>query len=166
MIIRNVNLNDQSNQIRISLMDVLQIRENLQIPYHELHIQACRSSGPGGQHVNTSSTKVRITWNPIMSRALNEEDKAYLINRLSGRISKEGEISCASQEGRSQQQNLENALDQLKTLILKGLFVPKDRVPTKPTKAQKERRLREKKEQTRIKSQRTENKNIHRKGEY
>ena len=134
-------------------MDVLQIRENLQIPYHELHIQACRSSGPGGQHVNTSSTKVRITWNPSTSTALSEEEKLYLLERLSGRISKEGEISCASQEGRSQQQNLENALDQMKALILRGLFVPKDRVATKPTRAQKERRLREKKEQTRIKYQ-------------
>jgi ribosome-associated protein len=147
-------------------MDVLQIRENLQIPYHELHIQACRSSGPGGQHVNTSSTKVRITWNPSTSTALSEEEKLYLLERLSGRISKEGEISCASQEGRSQQQNLENALDQMKALILRGLFVPKDRVATKPTRAQKERRLREKKEQTRIKSQRSENKSIYRKGEY
>jgi ribosome-associated protein len=125
-------------------MEILEIRENLSIPMNEIRIQACRSSGPGGQHVNTSSTKVRVIWIPSQSSALSEEEKAYLCQRLSYRITKEGEISCASQNERSQAKNLDQALNQLKKLILDGLFVPKERIATKPSRSQRESRMREK----------------------
>ncbi len=126
-------------------MEMLEIKENLSIPMHEIRIQACRSSGPGGQHVNTSSTKVRVIWNPSQSTALSEEEKTYLCQKLSYRISKEGEISCASQNERSQAKNLEYAVNQLKSLILEGLFVPKERIATKPSRSQRESRMRDKK---------------------
>ncbi len=130
------------------------VQSGVQIPLSELMIKACRASGAGGQHVNKTSTKVQITWSVLQSSALDDEQKQRISERLSHRINKAGCITCSVDETRSQSKNIELAKERLIELIKKGLFIPKVRKATKPSKGSKERRLKAKKQRGQIKAQR------------
>ena len=111
----------------------------------ELTFKATRSSGPGGQHVNKTSTRVELSWSLQDSQAFTEQQKARLQGKLQNRISKEGIFLLASQNSRSQHKNKEDVIKRFLTLIQKSLEVPKKRKKTKPSKASKMKRLSNKK---------------------
>lgn len=126
----------------------------LTLPAPELTYRVCRASGPGGQHVNTSNTKVQLLWSPITSGALSEAQRALILERLRGRISREGQITCSSDAHRSQGRNIEEARAQLAALLARALHVQKERKETKPSRAQRARRLNEKRERGALKAER------------
>jgi ribosome-associated protein len=124
--------------------DALAVNGRVRIPRSELAFRASRSGGPGGQHVNTSSTRVEVQWNVHESRALSDADRARLVERLASRIDTTGAVRVVSSEYRSQRQNREAAEARLAELVRRALVIPKTRRATKPTRASKERRLDEK----------------------
>jgi ribosome-associated protein len=125
--------------------DALIINQRLSIPRHELAARASRAGGAGGQHVNTSSTRIEILWNVRTSATLDEETRARLVEKLATRIDGEGVIRVVASDRRSQRQNRESAEERLADLIRKALVVPKKRRATKPSRASKEKRISEKK---------------------
>jgi ribosome-associated protein len=116
----------------------------LVIPLAELEVRATRAAGPGGQHVNTSSTRIELVWDVAASPAVGEEVRARLLERLASRLDTSGRLRVVAGARRSQLQNREAALARLAELVAAALVVPKRRRPTKPTRASKERRLTEK----------------------
>ena len=126
----------------------------LSIPRHELQLRATRAGGPGGQHVNTSSTRIEVAWEIPASRALSATDRARLMERLASRLDSVGTLRVVSAETRSQAQNRERALERLAATVRAALVVPKARKRTKPTRAAKEARLDDKKRRSAAKRDR------------
>ena len=118
---------------------------DLVIPDSELDVRATRSSGAGGQHVNKTSSRIEITWNVRESKALSEEQRAIITERLSARISAHGAIRVVASESRSQKQNRERAEARLAELIRRALTIPKKRKPTRRPRRADEARLASKK---------------------
>jgi ribosome-associated protein len=125
--------------------DALVINERFSIPRHELAARASRAGGAGGQHVNTSSTRIEILWNVRTSGALDEATRARLVEKLATRIDGEGVIRVVASDRRSQRQNRESAEGRLAELVRKALVIPKKRRATKPSRSSKEKRISEKK---------------------
>lgn len=125
--------------------DGLRVNDAIMIPRVELVFRASRSGGPGGQHVNTSSTRVEVVWNPLTTSALDDAARQRVLSRLSSRIDAEGNVRVVASDSRSQRQNRMAAEERLAELLRKALIVPKKRKATKPSKAAKARRLDEKK---------------------
>jgi len=111
----------------------------------ELDARATRSSGPGGQHVNRSATRVELLWRPSTSRSLGEADRARVVERLASRVDAAGFVRVVASEFRSQRQNRDAAEQRLAKLVRAALVVPKRRVPTRTPRVAVERRLAEKK---------------------
>ena len=138
--------------------DAIRVTQTVVIPRSELVVRATRSGGPGGQHVNTSSTRIEITWDVTQTRALSEEERTRVIARLGGRVSDEGTVRVVASDSRSQRQNRERAESRLSDLIRRALAVPKarkrTRVPRGAVEARldEKRRLRDRKRQRRWKS--------------
>ncbi len=114
----------------------------------ELVLSATRSGGPGGQHVNKVSTKVILKFNVLSSRILTEEEKAQLQVRLSGNLTRQGELVVSSQSSRSQSENKQLAKDKLDALLRKAFVKKKSRKATKPSRTAVEKRLRGKQRQS------------------
>lgn len=125
--------------------DGIVVNDRLTIPRAELTFRATKSGGPGGQHVNTSSTRVELLWSPATSAVLSDEIRALLLAKLASRIDGEGMIRVVASENRSQLRNRQAAAERLGTLVRDALVVRKKRRATKPGKAAKEKRLGEKK---------------------
>ena len=125
-----------------------------EIPRSELSSRATRSGGAGGQHVNTSSTRVELLWNPSRSRALDDAGRARVLEKLAARLDAEGNVRVVASDTRSQRQNRDIAEQRLAELVRRALIVPKKRRPTKPTRSSKERRLEEKRRESKKKSDR------------
>src|SRR5690242_8970004 len=119
----------------------LNVTPELAIPRAELQYRASRSGGPGGQHVNTSSTRIELLWDLNGSQAITAEQRERLRQKLSARLDSDGMVRVVSSDRRSQNQNKQAADERLAALIKHALHVPKKRKPTKPTKAAKERRI-------------------------
>ncbi|MDQ0756596.1 alternative ribosome rescue aminoacyl-tRNA hydrolase ArfB [Arthrobacter sp. B3I4] len=134
-------------------MDLL-ISPALTIPSSELGWRFSRSSGPGGQHVNTSDSRVELSWNLQSSAALSEEQRLMLLTRL-GRRLVAGTITVTAAERRSQLRNREIALAKLSELVAEGLAPDAAaRRPTKPTRGSNRRRLAAKERRAATKQQR------------
>jgi ribosome-associated protein len=129
----------------------LNIAPGVSVPRSELEYRASRSSGPGGQHVNTTSTRIELLWNVEESRVLSDEQRARLRTRLASRVDSVGTLRIVASARRSQQQNKQAADERLAALVRHALHVPKRRRPTKRPKAANERRLSEKKRRGQIK---------------
>ncbi len=134
--------------------DALEITPFLAIPREELLVRASRSSGPGGQHVNTSSTRIEIVWNVLESPSLTEWQREGLLQRLGTKVDSKGNIRVVSQAGRSQLQNKEIAMARLAERVAAALIEPKKRRATKPTKGSKIRRVEAKKRRGALKRDR------------
>lgn len=132
----------------------IHINDRLSIPRSELEFRATRSGGPGGQHVNTSSTRIELVWNLANSPSLWEDERARLLEKLAHRLDSDGNIRVVAQGERSQLQNREAATERLAALVARALVVPKRRKPTKPTKASRERRLEQKRRRGAVKRER------------
>lgn len=133
---------------------VLEVDASLAIPRWELEYRASRAGGAGGQHVNTSSTRIELLWNVARSTALDDAQRARVSARLATRIDGEGWLRVVSSARRSQQQNREAADARLAELVRGALVVPKRRRPTKPTRASKEARIRAKRKRSETKRMR------------
>jgi len=125
--------------------DPLKVNASVAIPRAELGVRASRAGGPGGQHVNTSSTKVEVTWNVTASTALSETAKGRVLLALASRLDTNGTIRVVASDTRSQRQNRELAEERLAALVRHALVVPRTRKKTRPTRASVERRLTAKK---------------------
>ena len=132
----------------------LSITPTLSIPRSELQYRATRAGGPGGQHVNTSSTRIELLWDLASSRAINDDQRERLRTRLTARLDADGMVRVVASDRRSQQQNKKAAEERLASLVRHALHVPKKRRATKPTKAAKEKRLANKKKHSDLKRQR------------
>ena len=108
---------------------------------HELEEKFVTAGGPGGQNVNKVASAVQIRWNVKKSHAFDDEQKWMIRRALGNRINDEGELVLFIQTHRSQVRNREEARERLVELLEKSLVKPKKRVATKPSKAQKQRRL-------------------------
>jgi ribosome-associated protein len=125
--------------------DALFVNHVLSIPRSELDVSASRSGGPGGQHVNTSSTRVEIVWSVLGSPTLFDDQRALLLNALRTRLSAAGAIRVVASDTRSQARNRALAETRLAALVRRALIVKKPRKKTRPTRGAVERRLAEKK---------------------
>jgi ribosome-associated protein len=114
---------------------------NLRLPRHEISYRATRAGGPGGQHVNTSSTRVELWWNLEQSAAPTEPQRALLRERLARRLDGEGWIRLVEAGSRSQLRNREAVTERFLALLERALIPPKPRKRTKVPKAQREQRL-------------------------
>ncbi|MHB1225070.1 MAG: peptide chain release factor-like protein, partial [Gemmatimonadaceae bacterium] len=85
--------------------DGLVVSAALTIPRAELTMRATRAGGPGGQHVNTSSTRVEVRWNVITSAVLDDVQRERLLQRLAGRVDADGSVRVVASDSRSQRQN-------------------------------------------------------------
>jgi ribosome-associated protein len=125
--------------------NVLEVGNSIRIPLNELNFRFVRSSGPGGQHVNKTSTQVELTFDIAASTGISEPDKRWLLSKLSSKLDSTGLLQIASQEHRSQLRNKTKAIRRLQAMLEQALVRPKKRKPTKPSKSAKEKRLKSKK---------------------
>ena len=125
--------------------DAIPVTPALAIPRSELSFRASRAGGPGGQHVNTSSTRVELLWALARSTAVDEAQRAVLREKLGGRLDAEGNVRVVVSESRSQRQNREIAEERLAGLVRDALRPRKARRPTKRPRGANEARLAEKK---------------------
>jgi ribosome-associated protein len=116
----------------------LRIDGGLSLPLGEIELRASRSSGPGGQHANVTASRVEAVFDVEASEALNEAQRARLLERL-GPV-----VTAVAQDARGQSRNRELALERLAAKLAAGLRVRRKRRPTKPSKASRRRRLEQK----------------------
>jgi ribosome-associated protein len=129
----------------------LRIDSRLTIPESELSWRFSRSSGPGGQGVNTSDSRAELVWDVTRSAVLSEHQRDRLLQRLSGRLV-DGVLTIAASEHRSQLRNRDAARARLAVLVSEALRPPSPtRRPTRPSRGAKERRLDAKKRRTDVK---------------
>jgi ribosome-associated protein len=133
---------------------VVAVSRGLEIPRRELVWRATRAGGAGGQHVNTSSTRVELLWNVRTTSALDAEARARVETKLASRLDGAGWLRVVSSERRSQSQNREEAEARLARLVRGALVVPKRRKPTKVPRGAKEARLSTKRKRGDTKRQR------------
>jgi ribosome-associated protein len=127
------------------------ISPGLAIPAGELTVRTSRASGPGGQHVNTTDTRVQLQWNVRTSRALDEAQRERLLTRLASRLTGEGVLSVACETHRGQRRNLNEARVRLAALIESALRTHRPRTRTARSRAGHERRLQRKHRRAAIK---------------
>ena len=123
----------------------LHVNSEVSIPWFELTFRATRAGGLGGQHVNTSSTRVELLWNVQRSRSISEAQRSRLREKLTSRLDGEGNVRVVASAYRSQARNRDDAEERLATLIRRALMVPKARKKTRPGRGAVESRLRLKK---------------------
>ena len=133
---------------------VLEITSDLQLPFSELEYRASRSGGPGGQHVNTSSTRIELWWDVKQSPTVTREQRELLLTRLAGRLDAGGRLRLVSSSSRSQLRNREDVTERLRTLVAAALVPPKKRKRTAPSRAAKAARLEAKRRRAATKQQR------------
>jgi len=129
----------------------LEIGGGIVIPGSELWFTASRSGGPGGQHVNTTASKVTLYWNLAATVALDSDQIQKAGEHLKNRINRDGVLQIHVSDERSQHQNRAVARQRLADLIRQAIRPEKDRVSTKPGRASKQKRLDDKKKRGEIK---------------
>jgi ribosome-associated protein len=128
--------------------DGLRINDQVLIPLDEIELRASRSSGPGGQHANVTSSRIEAVFDVRASEALSDQQRELLLRKVGSRV------TAVSQDARSQARNRELALDRLREKLAEGLRRPRPRRPTKPSRAARERRLEDKRRTSERKAQR------------
>lgn len=122
------------------------------IAYNEFDFEFARSSGPGGQHVNKTNSAAILRWNVNETLAFSEEQKTKLQYKL--KTTQDGDVIVRSEEHRDQEKNKKRCLEKLDEAIDRALFIPKKRRPTKPSRSQKEKRIKAKKIRSDVKKSR------------
>jgi len=131
--------------------DDLRVNGWLVIPGSELHERFSRSSGPGGQSVNTADSRVELSFDVVRSSVLPDWARARITERLAGRLAGDV-VTVAASEQRSQLANRQAARARLAALLKDAVAPPKrPRVPTRPGRAANERRLEAKRQRSAIK---------------
>ena len=124
----------------------IRVTRSVVLPLWEIEIRVSRSSGPGGQHAQKSSTRVEALFDVEASDALTDTQKKRVVGRA-GPV-----LRAVAQDERSQLRNRELAVERLVEKLRAALAVPRTRVPTKRTKAANERRLEGKRRRARTKT--------------
>jgi ribosome-associated protein len=125
----------------------------LHLPERELSWRFSRSSGAGGQHVNTTDTRVELSWSLADTTVLTDEQRARAAERLRSRLV-DGTITVVSSRYRSQHRNREAARVRLEELVTEAVVPPRPRRPTRPPRAANQRRLDAKKRRSDVKRSR------------
>ena len=115
------------------------------VPESEFEVRTSRSSGPGGQGVNTTDSKVELRWDVTTTSALTSAQRELVLQRLASRLTDDGVLILQSSEHRSQHRNREAVVARFRAIVGEALVPPKVRRRTRPTRASKERRLQAKK---------------------
>jgi ribosome-associated protein len=123
----------------------LVINDKVTLPGSDLEWTAVKSSGPGGQNVNKVASKVELSFDFENTVALTDAVRDRLRVLAKNQLDAEGRVFIKSEKTRDQAKNLADAREKLKALILEAMVVPKTRKPTKVSKAQKAKRLTNKK---------------------
>jgi len=130
------------------------ITPRIAIPDDELVEGFMRASGPGGQNVNKVETAVQLRFHVLNSEALSNEVKVRLVRLAGRRMTREGEIVIEAQRFRSRERNREDARARLADLIARAAEPPKPRIKTKVSRAQKKKRVEDKRRRSETKAQR------------
>ncbi len=112
----------------------------------EFTFKTSRSSGPGGQHVNKTDSRVELRFNPQKSELLSDDQKVILHQKLSSQLTSDGDLIVVCQQERSQYKNKALAIEKLYELLHKTLRPVKKRKATKPTRASIQKRMELKKQ--------------------
>jgi len=122
----------------------------------EVEFRTSRSSGPGGQHVNKTESRVELLWHPMESDCLNEAQILMVAKRLKNRITDDGVLIMVSEKYRSQHRNRADVTERFLELVTQSIVPLKKRQPTRPTRTSVEKRIRNKKIRGEIKRSRRE----------
>jgi ribosome-associated protein len=132
----------------------LRVNSWLVIPAGELHERFSRSSGPGGQSVNTTDSRVELSFDVLRSPTLPERERSRALERLASRLT-DGVVTVAAENERSQLMNREAARARLASLLREAIAPPPPpRVATRPTRGARERRLDAKRRRAQVKRNR------------
>lgn len=134
--------------------EAIKVGTTLTIPRDELVLKATRSSGPGGQHVNTSSTRIELVWDVASSPSLDDAQRAHLMARLAPKLDSQGKLRLVAQDERSQLRNREAAIARFIEVVARGLIVPRKRKRTRPSAASRRARLESKRKRSALKRER------------
>ncbi len=122
------------------------------IPDEELEFRFYRAGGPGGQNVNKVSTAVQMRFDAKNSPSLNDYTRERLMEKAGSRLTLDGVIVITATRFRTQERNREDAIERLEQMVAEAAVRQAYRVPTKPTRSSKERRLKAKSTRSVIKS--------------
>ncbi len=134
--------------------ELLRINNHTFIPLSELNFSAARSSGPGGQHVNKTSTKVLLEFDVFNSPNLTDEQKQIIQEKLENRITKDGGLQISSQQYRSQSANKQDAIGKFVEMLEEALRPRKKRRRKRISQAARHARLQAKRHRSEIKKMR------------
>lgn len=124
------------------------------IPYGELSFSTSRASGPGGQHVNKTNSRITLRWNIQATSVLTDKEKELIFTKLANHLTQDGEIIIHNSQTSSQYENKKRAMNNLSLLISKSLKPEKKRKKTDIPKAKKESRLQSKSLHSKLKKMR------------
>ena len=130
---------------------VLQVMPGVAIPLCEIELDAVRSQGAGGQHVNKTATAIHLRFD-VRASSLSDDCKTRVLARRDQRLNREGVIVIKAQQHRSQEQNRGAALERLRELLVAALHMPRTRRPTRVPRAAKQRRVDDKTRRGRTKA--------------
>jgi ribosome-associated protein len=133
---------------------MLTVNERVSIPLRELEFTFARSAGPGGQNVNKVNTKATLRWAVARTPSLPDDIRERFLQRFRRRITKEGDLVMTSQRFRDQGRNVADCLEKLRLLLLEVATAPRTRKKTKPTRAARETRLKDKRARSEKKQRR------------
>jgi ribosome-associated protein len=132
----------------------LPLGRGLHLPLEEIEIETSRSSGPGGQHVNKTESRVAASFRVAESRALDAETRARLLGALAARLTGDGTLRVVCERTRSQRRNRDEAVERLRRILAAALVVRTPRRKTAPTRASREGRLLDKRRRSARKRER------------